>query len=125
MSELSTAAARLNPHESPGRRWAATVVSLLVVVGLTILDASWSEIISATVVVAPFFAAMFAGVRQTALVALRGRPERTAERDLERQLRRSRLRGPRRDRASSAGSSRSSPRARVERRPGPRRSASS
>ena len=69
MSDLRTAAARLNPHESPGRRWAATVVSLLVVVGLTILDASWSEVISATVVVAPFLAAMFAGVRQTALVA--------------------------------------------------------
>ena len=69
MSDLRAAAARLSPHESPGRRWAATAVSLVVVVGLTILDAAWSEVISATVVVAPFLAAMFAGVRQTAIVA--------------------------------------------------------
>ena len=69
MSDLRDVAARLSPHESPGRRWAATAVSLLVVVGLTLLDASWSEVISATVVVAPFLAAMFAGVRQTAIVA--------------------------------------------------------
>ena len=69
MSDLRDAAARLSPHESPGRRWAATAVSLLIVVGLTLLDASWSEVISATVVVAPFLTAMFAGVRQTAIVA--------------------------------------------------------
>jgi len=69
VSDLRAAAARLSPHESPGRRWAATAVSLVVVVGLTILDAAWSEVISATVVVAPFLAAMFAGVRQTAIVA--------------------------------------------------------
>jgi PAS domain S-box-containing protein len=69
VSELRAAAARLSTHDDPRRRWAATLVSLLVVIGLTILDASWSEIISATVVVAPFLAAMFAGVRQTAIVA--------------------------------------------------------
>jgi PAS domain S-box-containing protein len=69
VSQLRAAADRLSPHESPRRRWAATAVSLLVVVGLTLLDASWSEVISATVVVAPFLAAMFAGVRQTGVVA--------------------------------------------------------
>jgi PAS domain S-box-containing protein len=70
VTDLRAAAARLNTHESAGRRWVAMVVALLVVVGLTVLDASWSEVISSTVVVAPFLAAMFAGVRQTEIVAL-------------------------------------------------------
>jgi PAS domain-containing protein len=70
VSELRAAAARISTQEFPGRRWAATAVSLLLVVGLTILDATWSEVISATVVVAPFLAAMFASVRQTEMVAL-------------------------------------------------------
>lgn len=69
MSDVRAAAARLNPHDDPGRRWAATVVSLLLVIGLTVLDASWDDVISATVVVAPFLAASFASVRQTAGVA--------------------------------------------------------
>ena len=70
MTNLRVAAARLSTDRNPGRRWAATGIALLVVVGLTVLDASWSDTISATVVVAPFIAAMFAGVRQTAAVAL-------------------------------------------------------
>jgi PAS domain S-box-containing protein len=69
VSELRAAAARLSPHESPTRRRAATGIALLIVLGVTILDAAWDEVIIATVVVAPFLAAMFAGVRQTALVA--------------------------------------------------------
>jgi PAS domain S-box-containing protein len=69
VSDRRAATARLSTAEHPGRRWAATGIALAAVAGLTILDASWSQIISATVVVAPFIAAMFAGVRQTALVA--------------------------------------------------------
>jgi PAS domain S-box-containing protein len=69
VSELRAAAARLNPHESPSRRRAATGIALLIVLGVTILDVAWDEVIIATVVVAPFLAAMFAGVRQTVLVA--------------------------------------------------------
>ncbi len=69
MSDLRAASARLGAAEHPGRRWMATGIALAAIVGLTILDASWSEVISSTVVVAPFIAAMFAGVSQTALVA--------------------------------------------------------
>ena len=69
MSELRAAAARLRSHDSTGRRWVATAVSLLLVLVLTVLDASWTEVISSTVVVAPFLAAMFAGVRETGFVA--------------------------------------------------------
>ena len=69
MSDIRAASTRLSTAEHPRRRWAATGISLAAVAGLTILDASWSQIISSTVVVAPFIAAMFAGVRQTALVA--------------------------------------------------------
>jgi PAS domain S-box-containing protein len=69
VSDLRAASARLGTAEDPRRRWAATGIALAAVIGLTILDASWSEVISATVVVAPFIAAMFAGVRQTAVVA--------------------------------------------------------
>ena len=69
MSGDLRSAARLTTNHQPGWRWAVTAIALAAVVGLTILDASWNEVISATVVVAPFIAAMFAGVRQTALVA--------------------------------------------------------
>ena len=70
MNSLRATAARLSTDHHPGRRWLATGIALLVVVGLTLLDAMWSDVISATVVVAPFIAAMFAGVRQTAAVAV-------------------------------------------------------
>ena len=70
MSNLRAAAARLSTDHNPGRRWVATGIALLTVVGLTLLDAMWSDVISATVVVAPFIAAMFAGPRQTAAVAV-------------------------------------------------------
>ncbi len=69
MSDLRAAAARLSTLHHPARRWLATALALLAVAGLTALDASWSETISATVVVAPFIAALFAGVGQTAVVA--------------------------------------------------------
>jgi PAS domain S-box-containing protein len=69
VSDLRAASARLSTAEHPRRRWAATGVGLAAVAALTILDASWSDVISATVVVAPFIVAMFADVRQTALVA--------------------------------------------------------
>ena len=70
MTNLDAAAARLSTDHRPGRRWAATGIALLAVVGLTVLDASWDDTLSATVVVAPFIAAMFAGVRQTVAVAV-------------------------------------------------------
>jgi PAS domain S-box-containing protein len=68
-NDLRTAAARLDTDDRAGRHLAATAVALAVVVGLTVLDASWSEVIAATVVVAPFVAALFSTPRQTALVA--------------------------------------------------------
>jgi PAS domain S-box-containing protein len=70
VSNLRSAAARLSTDQNPRRRWAATGIALLVLVGLTLLDAMWSDVISATVVVAPFIAAMFAGVRQTVAIAV-------------------------------------------------------
>ena len=70
MSDLSAAAARLSTYHGPRRRRVATALALATVAGLTVLDASWDEIIAATVVVAPFIAALFASVRQTAAVAL-------------------------------------------------------
>jgi PAS domain S-box-containing protein len=69
VSDLRAASARLRTTDRPARSWAATGIALAAVAALTILDASWGEIIAATVVVAPFIAAMFSSVRQTALVA--------------------------------------------------------
>ena len=70
MSDLRSAAALLSTDHSQGRRWVATGIALLTVAGLTLLDAMWSDVTAATVAVAPFIAAMFAGVRQTVAVAV-------------------------------------------------------
>ena len=49
---------------------AALAVGIALVFALSYLDAAWEEqVIAATVVIAPFLTAMFAGVRQTAAVA--------------------------------------------------------
>jgi PAS domain S-box-containing protein len=45
-------------------------IAIAIVVGLTVLDASWSAGISTTVVVAPFLAALFCSWRQTVAVAV-------------------------------------------------------
>jgi hypothetical protein len=70
VSELRAAADRLGAPREPAHSWAATGTALLTIVALSILDASWNEIIAATVVIAPFIAAVFASPRQTAGVAV-------------------------------------------------------
>jgi PAS domain S-box-containing protein len=71
VTDLRAAAERLGTHQEPLRSWTATALGLLAVVALSVLDAAWkSQIIASTVVVAPFIAALFASVRQTAAVAV-------------------------------------------------------
>src|SRR3954470_10541593 len=59
------------PLAQDGDRW-ALAVGLVTVVGLATLDVVWSEdrIISATVVIAPFFAALFGSPRDTAILCV-------------------------------------------------------
>ena len=98
MSNLRSAAALLSTDHNPGRRWAATGIALLTVVGLTLLDAMWSDVTGRD---RGGGAVHRRDVRRRAPDRgrrRRGDGERAAQRDLERQLRRRRLRGPCRDR---------------------------
>jgi PAS domain S-box-containing protein len=70
VNELRDAAARLGTPRDVGPSWIATAIALATVAALTVLDASWDEVISSTVVVAPFIAALFASSRQTVFVAV-------------------------------------------------------
>ena len=70
MSELRAAAERVSPEGEPGQRWAVTAAALGIVVLLSAIDAAWSEILTATVVIGPFLAALAATERQTAGVAV-------------------------------------------------------
>ena len=69
MSELRAAADRIRLDSEPAERWAATAAGLGVVVGLSILDASWSANFPTAVVLGPFVASLLASDRQTAWVA--------------------------------------------------------
>ena len=60
MSELRAAAERVRLDGEPGERWGATAGGLALVVGLTMLDASWSESFPTAVVIGPFLAALLA-----------------------------------------------------------------
>ena len=70
MSELRAAAERVRLDGEPGERWGATFAGLALVVGLTILDASWEKSFPSAVVIGPFLTALLASERQTAAVAL-------------------------------------------------------
>src|SRR5829696_2079788 len=70
MSELRAAAERVRLDGDPGERWGATVAGLALVVGLSILDASWIKNFPSAVVIGPFLTALVASERQTAGVAL-------------------------------------------------------
>jgi PAS domain S-box-containing protein len=70
MSELRAAAERVRLDGEPRERWGATIAGLVVVLGLTALDAAWDENFPSTVVIGPFIAALLASDRQTALVAI-------------------------------------------------------
>ena len=70
MSELRAAAERVRLDGEPGERWGATLAGLALVVGLTILDASWNKNFPTAVVIGPFLTALLASERQTAGVAL-------------------------------------------------------
>src|SRR5829696_9355063 len=70
MSELRAAAERVRLDGDPGERWSATAAGLALVVGLSILDASWDKNFPSTVVIGPFLTALVASERQTAGVAL-------------------------------------------------------
>jgi PAS domain S-box-containing protein len=70
VNDLRDAAARLSTPREVGPSWVATAIALATVAALTVLDASWDEVISSTVVIAPFIAALFASSRQTAFVAV-------------------------------------------------------
>jgi len=70
MSELRAAAERVRLDGDPGERWSATAAGLALVVGLSILDASWIKNFPSAVVIGPFLTALVASERQTAGVAL-------------------------------------------------------
>ena len=70
MSELRAAAERVRLDGGPRQRWGATAGGLAIVIGLSILDASWSKDFPTAVVIGPFFTALAASERQTAAVAI-------------------------------------------------------
>ena len=70
MSELRAAAQQLRLDGDPAERWGATAAGLALVVGLSILDASWNKSFPTAVVIGPFLTALLASERQTAGVAL-------------------------------------------------------
>ena len=95
MSELRAAAERVRLDGEPGERWGATLAGLALVVGLTILDASWDKSFPTAVVIGPFLTALLASERQTAGVALAAIASVFLSRDLERHRGRRRLLRPR------------------------------
>ena len=70
MSELRAAAERVRLDPEPGERWGATAGGMVLVVGLSIVDASWEKNFPTAVVIGPFLTALLASERQTAFVAV-------------------------------------------------------
>ena len=69
MSEFRAAADQVRLDAAPRQRWGATAGGLAIVIGLSILDASWGKDFPTAVVIGPFFTALVATERQTAAVA--------------------------------------------------------
>ena len=70
MSELKAAAERVRLDGEPAERWGATIGGLVLVAGLTALDASWDKHFPSAVVIGPFLTALRGSARQTAAVGV-------------------------------------------------------